>query len=57
MKTNQGMACTCAKDSDCTSAHCSNVGNQCTGTCTGDTTAGAYDSMDCQVVNTTSRPL
>jgi hypothetical protein len=33
------------------------VSNQCSGTCTGDTTDGAYDTEYCQVVTTTSRPL
>ena len=43
-------ACLCAADSDCPSGRCSNLQSQCTGTCTGTTTAGSYDGADCQIL-------
>jgi hypothetical protein len=46
-----GGACPCKKDSDCSTGLCSNVSNQCSGTCSGSTTPGAYDSIDCQTLS------
>jgi hypothetical protein len=43
-------ACLCVADSDCASGKCSNVNSQCTGTCSGTTTAGTYDVADCQTL-------
>ncbi len=43
-------ACLCAADADCPSGKCSNANAQCTGTCSGTTTAGTYDSVDCQLL-------
>jgi hypothetical protein len=55
VKTNQGgSACPCTADSDCATGLCSNVSGQCSGTCTGTTTAGAYDSIDCQILKTSA---
>ncbi len=43
-------ACLCVADPDCSSGKCSNVNSQCTGTCIGTTTAGTYDTVDCQLL-------
>jgi hypothetical protein len=43
-------ACLCVADSDCPSGKCSNVSSQCTGTCSGTTTAGTYDTANCQIL-------
>jgi hypothetical protein len=43
-------ACLCVADSDCPSGKCSNVNSQCTGTCSGTTTASTYDVADCQLL-------
>jgi len=47
-------ACLCVADSDCQSGQCSNASGQCTGTCSGSTTAGAYDTADCALVMSTA---
>jgi hypothetical protein len=56
VKTNPGAACLCVKDSDCTTNQCSNASSQCTGTCSGPTAPGSFDSANCAVVNTTNGP-
>jgi hypothetical protein len=40
--------CLCVADSNCSSGKCSNASGQCTGTCTGSTAPGTFDSQDCQ---------
>ena len=45
-----GGACLCTADSTCSTGVCSNVSNLCTGTCSGTTTAGTYDSSNCQTL-------
>ena len=48
--------CLCVADSDCPSGACSDVSSQCTGTCSGATTAGAYDAADCALVTSIAMP-
>jgi hypothetical protein len=43
-------ACLCVADSDCPSGKCSNVSSQCSGACSGTTSAGTYDTADCQIL-------
>ncbi len=48
-------ACVCTADGDCPSGKCSNVSSQCgANTCTGSTSAGAYDVADCALVTSTA---
>jgi RNA polymerase sigma factor (sigma-70 family) len=55
VKTNPaGGACLCKKNSDCSTGYGSNVSSQCSaGMCSGTTTSGMYDSIDCQTVVST----
>jgi hypothetical protein len=56
--TSAGGACPCTTDTDCSTKHCSNVSSQCTeaATCTGTTTAGTYDSLDCEILTSVATP-
>ena len=55
--TSAGGACPCTADTDCSTGHCSNVSSQCTtGKCTGTTTAGTYDSIDCETLTSVAQP-
>jgi len=45
-----GGACPCTTDTDCATGHCANVSSQCKGSCSGTTTAGTYDSIDCEIL-------
>jgi hypothetical protein len=57
VKTNQGPgACLCKADSECSTGHCANVSSQCSGTCTGTTATGTYDSVGCEILTTTVTP-
>jgi hypothetical protein len=52
VRTNSaGGACVCTEDSSCSSGVCSNASSLCTGTCSGTTTAGSYDTTNCQTVS------